>query len=125
MFLAVYLEGFLPVCKVTSQVESPAVCLVVWEVGCLEDQVDPVPNNFHQTQVQGLAQCKGFLINRIPLTQVILHFNHLDHKAYLRRLEWGIQVQRQRSPCWLSRTDRWKPSKGGTLKRENREREVA
>ena len=91
----------------------------------MEDQADPAPNNFRQTPMQGLAQCKGFRINHIRLTQVIPHFSHPDHKAYLRKLEWGIQVQRRHSLCWLSRTDRWKPSKGGMLKKENREREGA
>ena len=121
MFLAVCLEGFLPACRVTSQVESP----VVWEAGCLGDQVDPVPNNFHQTRVQALVLCKEFLINNIPLIQVMRHSSNLDHKACLRRLEWGIKVRRRHSRYWLSRIDRWKLSKGGTLKKGNRERGVA
>ena len=124
-FLVAYREGFLPACKVTSQVGSPAACLVGWEVGCLGDQVDLVPNNFRQIRVQVLALCKGFPINNILLTQVMRHSNHLDHKVYPRRLEWGIQVQRRRSRCWLSRTDRWKPSNGETLKKGNKEQEVA
>ena len=125
MFLAVYLEGFPRVCKVTCQEESPAACPVEWEVGCLEDQADPAPNNFHRTLVQGRALCKGFQINRIPLTQVIRHFNRLDRKASLHRSGWDIRVHRQHSLCWLSRTDRWKPSNGETLKKGNKEQEVA
>ena len=133
MFQAVCLEGFLPACKVTckatckatSRVECPAACLVVWEVECLGDQVDPAPNNFHQIRVQDLAICKGFPINNILLTLVTPRFNHPDPKVYLRRSEWGTQVHRRRSRCWPSRTDRWKLSKDGTLKRENSEREVA
>jgi len=129
MFQAVCLEGSPPACKVackvTSQVESRAACLVGWEVGCLGDRVDQAPNNTHQTRVQGLAICKGFLINNIPLTLVTPRFNHPGHRVYLRRLEWGTQVQRRHSRCWPSRTDRWKPSKDGTPKRENSEREVA
>lgn len=125
MFLVVYLEGSLPVCKAISQVDFPVACLVVWEVGCLGDQAGPVPSNFHRTRVQVLALCKGSLINNIPLTQVTRHSSRLDHKAYHRRLEWGIRVRRRRSLCWLSRTARWKLSKDGTLKRENRGQEVA
>lgn len=124
MFLAVYLGGFLLVCKVTSQAESPATCPVVWEVGCLGDRMDPALN-FHQTRVQGLDLCQGLLIRPIPLTKAILHFNSLDRRACPRRLEWDIQAQRRHSRCWPSRTDRWKHSKGGTLKRGNRERGVA
>jgi len=133
MFQAVCPGGFLPVCKATCkatcratyQLESLAARLVVWEVGCLGDQVDPVPNNFHQTRVQGLAICKGFLTNNILLTPVTHRFNHPDRRVYLRRLEWGTQVQRQHNQCWPSKTDRWKPSKDGTLKKGNSEREVA
>ena len=103
MFHPVCLEGFPPackvICKVTSQVECPAACLVVWEVGCRGDQVDPAHNSFHQTKVQGLAICKGYPINNILLTQVIPRFNRPDPKAYLRRLEWDIQVQRRHSRC--------------------------
>jgi len=114
-------------------VECPVVwgveCPVEWEaeclVECLGDQGDPDPNNSHQTQVQGPVQCQGSLINLIPLIKAIHHFSHLDHRAYLLRLEWGIRVQRRRSPCWLSRTGIWKPSNGGTSKRGNREQEVA
>ena len=54
MSLVVCLEGFLPVCKVTSRVSQvgfPAGCQAVWEAGCPGDQVEPVLNNFHQTRV--------------------------------------------------------------------------
>jgi len=124
-FLVVYLEVFPPVCKVIFQVESPEACPVGWEAGCLGDQVDPVPNNFHRTRVQDLGQCKGFLTNNIPLTRVMRHFNNLDRKAFPHQLEWDTQVQPRRSRCWLSRTDRWKHSRGGTPRRGNRGREVA
>ena len=66
MFLAVYLGGFRPRCKATSRMQSPVAWLVVWEVGCLGDQVSPVPNNFHQTRARDLALCKGFLTNEHP-----------------------------------------------------------
>lgn len=125
MFLVVSPEGFLRVCKVICREVSPAACPVEWEEGCQEDQAGPAPNNFHQTPVQGLALCKGFRINRTPLTRVIRQFNHLDNRVSPHRLGWDTQVRRRHSPCWLSRTDRWKLSKGETLKRGNREREVA
>ena len=91
MFLAVYLERSPQVCKVICQGEFLAECLVVWEVGCLGDQVDLAPNNFHPTLVQDLAQCKGFRINHIHPTQAIHNFNHPDRKECPRRLEWVIQ----------------------------------
>jgi hypothetical protein len=126
MFLAVYLEGFLPTCKVTCkvyQVGFPGACLAVWEAECLGDQVDPVLNNFHQTRVQGLDLCQGFLISPTPLTQAMPRFNRLDRRVCPRRSEWGTQVQRRHSRCWFSRIGRWKLLKGGMPKRGNRERE--
>ena len=75
IFLVVYLEIPLGM-RGTIQTESPVACLVVW------DQVDPVPNNFHQTRVQALVLCKEFLINNIPLIQVMRHSSNLGHEAY-------------------------------------------
>ena len=93
MFLAVYVGGFRPRCKATSRMQSPVAWLVVWEVGCLGDQVSPVPNNFHQTRARDLALCKGFLTNDIPLTQVVRHSSHPDHNACPHRMERDTKVR--------------------------------
>ena len=125
VFREVYQVGFLPVCKGTSQVVCPAVCPAAWEEGCLEDQVDLYLNNYHPTPVQGPVLCRVCLINLIPHIKATRHFNRPDNKGYPLKWEWDIQVQRRRKTCWLSRTVIWKPSKGGTLKKENRELEAA
>jgi len=122
-------EGFLLVCRGTFRVESPVGCQVgcrvVWEEGYLEDPAGLDPSKFLQTRVQGPVLCQGFLISLIHLIKAIHHFNRLDHRAHPLLLEWDTQVQRQLSPCWLSKIGTWKPSNGGPFKRENKEREVA
>ena len=119
----------LPVCLMTCPVEClvgcPVVCTAAWEEACLEDPVDPDPSNSHRAKVQGPVPCQGSLTNHILPIKAIPRSNPPDHKAYLRRWEWDIRGQRRHNLCWLSRTDRWKLSKGGTPKKGNREREVA
>jgi hypothetical protein len=99
IFPAVYLEGFLRVCKATSQEGCPVVCLVVWEAECQVDQVDPDPNSFRRIKARDPALCQGYPINSIHLIKATHHFNHPDHRVCPRRLEWVIQAQRRRSLC--------------------------
>ena len=95
VFLAVYLEGSLPRCKATSQVESPVACPVV--CGMPGGPGRPDPQQLPPNPGAGPGPVQGVSNQQHP------PLKPPDHNAYPHGMGRDTKFRQQHSRCWLSR----------------------